>query len=185
MIRLLSPLLLFAAPVGAQGLLVSPLNPSASAIDNTARQAAADAMAAAQSACQPTATIPPTEVPGGTTGSGTACRLANSANNRISRTGVFTITNGQILCGGSTTCTWATALPTGAASYPIFFTAIGSTAAPGVKCKVTSTSNTGFIGAQCVQSVASVSVLGANIEIAAATGTQVFVLSLPSTQASQ
>lgn len=58
-------------------------------------------------------------------------------------------------------------------------------AAPGVKCKVTSTTNTGFIGAQCVQSVLSVSVLGSAVEVVAGAGTQIFALSLPSTQANR
>lgn len=172
------------APAVASAQVVSPLQPNA--VDSTARTSAAAALSAAQAACQPMAMIPPVETPGGSPGTGTACRLADAVNNRISRTGVFTVgAGGAILCGGSSTCTWSTALPAGAASYPVFFTAIGATAAPGVKCKVTSSTNTGFTGANCVQSVASVSILGASVEIAAATGTQVFVLSLPSTQANQ
>lgn len=51
--------------------------------------------------------------------------------------------------------------------------------------KVTSSTNTGFTGAQCVQSVAAISILGASVEVAASTGTQVFILSLPSTQANR
>lgn len=190
-----------ATPAAAQ--VVSPLQPPSASVDmsnlatktelTAAQQAAAQAKsaadaaaAAAAAACTPMAAIPPVETPGGTTGSGNACRLANAAANRISRTGVFTVgAGGVILCSGSTTCAWDTALPTGAASYPVFFTAIGATAAPGVKCKVTSSTAAGFTGAQCVQSVASVSVLGATVEVAAASGTQVFILSLPSTQANR
>ncbi len=177
-------LALIASPAAAQ-LTVSPLSAPASAVDTTARTLAQAAADKADAACKPMAAVPPTEIPGGTTGSGTDCRLANAANNRISRTGVFTVTNGQVLCGGSTTCTWATPLPAGAASYPIFFTAVGATGAPSVRCKVASTTNTGFTGANCTQAVAAVSVLGASVEIAAATGTQIFALSLPATQASQ
>lgn len=181
--RLLAFLALIAAPAHAQ--LVSPLAPAAGAVDATARSTAASALSAAQAACQPMAQVPPIETPGGTTGSGQNCRLVNAADNRISRTGVFTVTAGAILCGGSTTCNWSAALPTGAASYPIFFTAIGATGTPAIKCKVASTSNTGFVGATCVQSVANVNILGAAVEVAAATGTQVFALSLPATQATQ
>ena len=167
--------LLIAPAAAAQQ--VSSLNPPATSADLQALQSLIPV---------PADVPPPTEMPGGSTGSSNTFRRGDSANNRISRTGQFTIgAGGAILCGGSTTCTWANPLPAGFASYPIFFTAIGTTAAPGVKCKVTSTSNTGFTGAQCVQSVASVSILGASVEVAAATGTQVFVLSLPSTQASQ
>lgn len=153
----------------------------------SAAQAAATAAAqTAAAACTPMAAVPPVETPGGSAGTGNACRLANAANNRISRTGVFTVgAGGAILCSGSTTCSWDVPLPAGSASYPVFFTAIGATAAPGVKCKVTSSTNTGFTGAQCVQSVATVSLLGASVELAATTGTQVFILSLPATQANR
>jgi len=185
---------LFAAPAAAQ-TTYPPVVVVPSSVQQTidAAVAKADAAAAAAAAaCQPMAVVPPTEVPGGTTGSGTNCRLVNAADNRISRTGIFTVSaGGAILCGGSTTCAWLDSagnpapLPAGAASYPMFFTAIGATGAPGVKCKVTSTTNTGFTGATCVQSVASISILGAAVEVAAATGTQVFALSLPATQANR
>lgn len=185
---------LFAAPAAAQ-TSYPPVVIVPSSVQQTIDAAAAKADAAqiaADAACKPMAAIPPVEVPGGSAGSGTNCRLVNAADNRISRTGVFTISaGGAILCGGSTTCAWLDAggnpmpLPAGAASYPMFFTAIGATGSPGVKCKVTTTTNTGFTGATCVQSVASVTLLGAAVEVAAATGTQVFALSLPATQANR
>jgi len=164
------------APVAA-AQQVSPLNPPATSADLQALQSLIPI---------PADTPPPTEMPGGTAGSTMTFRRGDSANNRISRSAQFTVgANGAILCGGSATCSWATPLPAGAASYPIFFTAIGATGAPGVKCKVTSTTNTGFTGAVCVQSVASISILGASVEVVAASGTQIFALSLPATQASQ
>lgn len=167
----------FALAPAAAAQQVSSLNAPASSADLQALQSLIPV---------PADTPPPTEMPGGAAGSTMTFRRGDAANNRISRTGQFTVSaGGAILCGGSTTCNWSTPLPAGAASYPIFFTAIGATGAPGVKCKVTSTTNTGFTGAQCVQSVASISILGASVEVAATTGTQVFALSLPSTQANQ
>lgn len=147
---------------------------------------ASAAQTAASSACQPMASVPPVEVPGGTAGSGQNCRLVNAADNRISRTGVFSYNaSGQVLCSGSTTCTWATALPAGSASYPVFVTAVGASATPSVRCKVTSSTNTGFTGMTCAQSSSSI-VIGGLVEITTGlTPGTVFVLSLPSTQANQ
>jgi hypothetical protein len=152
----------------------------------TAKTTADGAQTAALAACQPMATVPPVEVPGGTTGSGTNCRLANAADNRISRTGVFSYnSSGQVLCGGSSTCTWATPLPAGSASYPVFVTAVGSAATPSIRCKVTSSTNTGFTGMTCTQASGSI-VLGGLVEITTGiTPGTIFVLSLPSTQANQ
>lgn len=173
-----------AAKVAADAAAATAATATANAA--TATASANTAAAAAAAACQPMAMVPPPEVPGGTTGSGQNCRLVNGANNRISRTGQFTISaGGAVLCAGSATCNWSDPLPSGFASYPIFFTAIGVTGSAGVKCKVTSTSSLGFVGATCVQSVASVSILGAAVEIAASTGTKIFALSLPATQANQ
>ena len=168
---------------------------AASAAATAAASALSSATAAsstASAACQPAAIIPPVEVPGGTPGSGTNCRLANAADNRITRTGLFTVgASGAILCGGSTTCAWLDGagnpmpLPAGAASYPMFFTGIGAAGGATVRCKVASTTNAAFTGATCTQAVATVSILGAAVEIVAPTGTQVFALSLPSTQANR
>lgn len=190
--------LLSASPAVAQVVSVPPQRVDTSQFATKAEvqqaQSTADgaattagtAQTAASSACQPMAAVPPVEVPGGTTGSGTACRLVNSADNRISRTGVFNYNaSGQVLCGGSTTCTWSTALPSGAASYPVFVTAIGSAASPSIRCKVTSSTNTGFTGMVCTQASASI-IIGGLVEITTGlTPGTVFVLSLPSTQASQ
>lgn len=155
-------------------------------VDAEARSAAAGALAAAQAACQPMAAVPPVEVPGGTTGSGVNCRLVNAADNRISRTGLFSYNaSGAVLCGGLTTCTWATALPSGAASYPVFVTAVGAGATPSVRCKVTSSTNTGFTGMTCAQASSGI-VIGGLVEITTGlTPGTVFVLSLPATQANQ
>lgn len=152
----------------------------------TAQQAAAAAQSKADAACIPMPTVPPVEVPGGTAGSGQNCRLINAADNRISRTGQFTYNAaGAILCGGSTTCTWSTPLPTGAASYPVFFTPIGASATPSVKCKVASSTNTGFTGANCAAANVGI-VLGGSADVTVGlTPGQVFILSLPSTQANQ
>lgn len=157
----------------------------------TAKATADAAAITAAAACQPMAATPPVEVPGGTTGSGQTCRLANAANNRISRTGLFTVgTGGNIVCAGSTTCTWrdtagnAAPLPAGAASYPMFFTAVGTSSLPSIRCKVLSSTNAGF-SAQCTQSAATVSILGASVELLATSGTQVYALALPATQATQ
>lgn len=157
----------------------------------SARATANAAAATAAAACQPMAITPPTEVPGGTTGSGQNCRLVNAANNRISRTGLFTVgANGNIVCGGSTTCVWkdaagnAAPLPAGAFSYPMFFTAVGTSSMPSIRCKVLTSTNTGF-SAQCTQAAATVAILGAAVELLATSGTQVFALALPATQASQ
>ena len=174
-------LAIFAQPASAQ--VISALNPP-TAIDSVARTAAQAAQDAASAACQPMAALPPIEVPGGTTGTGQNCRLADAANNRISRTGLFTVgANGNIVCSGSTTCSWSVPLPAGAASYPMFFTSIGTGAMPSVRCRVITSTNTGF-SAQCSQAAASVSILGAAVELLATSGTQVYALALPSTQAS-
>lgn len=160
--------------------------PAAAQVTYPPSVTAADLAALSAQIPVPADTVPPAEMPGGAAGAANTFRRGDAVNNRVTRTGVFTIgAGGVILCGGSTTCNWDMALPAGAASYPVFFTPIGATALPGVKCKVTSSSNTGFTGAQCVQSVASISLLGAAVEIAATTGTQVFILSLPSTQANR
>ncbi len=174
-------LALIASPAAAQ-VVSAP----STAIDDTARAAAALAQSKADAACMPMSAVPPVEVPGGTTGSGQNCRLANAADNRISRTGVFSYNaSGQVLCGGSSTCTWSVPLPAGSASYPVFVTAIGASGAPSIRCKVASSTNTGFTGMTCTQAAASI-VLGGIVELTAGlTPGQIFVLSLPSTQANQ
>lgn len=195
MIRLafIASLALIAAPATAQGV-VSPLNPPVS-VDTAARNAAADAKATADAAaataaaaCQPMAIIPPVETPGGTTGSGQNCRLVNSANNRISRSAVFSYgSDGRVLCGGSTTCLWRdtagdlSPLPAGATSYPLLYTPISRAA----NCTVTSTTNTGFTGMVCTQPNLAIALAGSTVLTVGLTPGQVFILSLPATQASQ
>lgn len=151
-----------------------------------AQSTATAAQTAANSACVATPSVPNMEIPGGAAGTNTGqCRPVDSAQPRITRTGLFTVGNGgNITCGGSTTCTWSTPLPAGSASYPMFFTAIGTAAAPSIRCKVLSSTNTGF-SAQCTQAAATVNILGASVELLATSGTQVYALALPSTQASQ
>lgn len=188
---------MLASPAAAQ-LTYPPVAMDASTIATKAEVEAASAAASAadtkataaqtvaSTACQPMAAVPPVEVPGGSAGSGQACRLVNAADNRISRTGQFSYTaSGQVLCGGSPTCTWSSPLPAGAASYPVFVTAIGPAGAPSIRCKVASSTNTGFTGMTCTQATASI-VLGGLVEITTGlTPGQIFVLSLPSTQANQ
>lgn len=179
--------LLLLAPAAAMGQTLTPVMPgTTAAVDETARSAAQAASALAASKCDPMAVVPPVEVPGGTTGTGTGCRLATAADNRISRTAVFSYNAaGAVLCGGSSTCSWSTPLPAGAFSYPVFYTAIGASSSPSVKCKVASSTNTGFTGMTCAQSNVSIALAGsADITVGLTPG-QVFVLSLPSTQASQ
>lgn len=172
----LAALAMLASPAVAQTVTYP------TTVDSDARAAAASALATAQSACQPMAIVPPVEVPGGTTGSGSNCRLVNAANNRISRTGMFSYgTDGRVLCGGSTTCTWDTPLPAGAASYPLFYTPLGRAAS----CSVASTTNTGFTGMVCTQPNLSIALAGSSVLTIGLTPGQIFALSLPATQASQ
>lgn len=157
----------------------STANTTASTAQTTANAAAAVAAAA----CQPMQAVPPIEVVGGTTGTGQNCRLVNAADNRITRTGVFTTgANGMLTCGGTSTCTWDQPLPAGAASYPMFFTDIGVAGTMLTRCKVVTSTNAGF-SAQCRQEAATISLLGASVSILAPTGVKVYALALPSTQA--
>lgn len=185
MIYRLIACLLAASPISAYAQSAAFVQQGPLA-DPAAQSAAATAQATADSACVPMAVVPPVEVPGGTTGTGQTCRLANAADNRISRTGVFSYNSaGAVLCGGSTTCNWTNALPTGAASYPVFITPIGASASPSIRCKVTSSTNTGFTGMTCTQASASI-IIGGIVEITTGlTPGQIFALLLPSTQASQ
>jgi len=128
----------------------------------------------------PAGSAPPIEVPGGAPGATMTFQRGDAAGNRITRTGVFTVAGGSGLIGG----TWAMPLPPGAASYPMFFTGIGTAGAMAIDCIVISSTNTGF-SAQCRQGVLTLSLLSAPISILAPTGTQVYALALPSTQASQ
>jgi hypothetical protein len=144
--KAIAALALIAAPVGAQ-TTVSPLAPSTAAVDDQARADAAAAKAKADAACAPMAAIPPTETVGGSAGSGTACRLVNSVQPRISRTVSFTTGS-----NGTAVITWTDmgAVPlvfpipnvaSGATQVPACYPVIGTATATGVtiKCFITQT----------------------------------------------
>jgi len=167
---LAATLSLQTVPVWAQDS-VSPLAPPVTTNDLSAL---------ASTIPQPADSAPAVEVPGGAPGATMTFRRGDAIDNRISRTGVFTVSGALGMIGG----TWAAALPSGAASYPMFFTGIGAANTAGIKCKVVSSTNTAF-SAQCTQDLLSILAIGSGVAIPAVAGTQVYALALPSTQASQ
>jgi len=125
----------------------------------------------------PADSVPPMEMVGGTAGAAATYRRGDAINNRITRSGVFTVSGATGLIGG----TWSTPLPATAASYPMFFTGIGAAGSMPIDCLVISSTNTAF-QAQCRQGVLTLSLLSSPISILAPSGTQVYALALPSTQ---
>lgn len=143
--------------------IVSPLTPPVPAtVDTTARSAAAAAQTAAQQAaaaaalaCQPSATIPPMEIVGGSAGSGDACRLANAVQPRISRT-----VSGTTVTGGTGAVTWPamssvprlTVTPyvaSSAVQAPMCFPVAGSVTTTGatIKCFTSQSVTVSILGA--------------------------------------
>lgn len=155
-----------ASPAKAQ--MVSSLN----------QPATADQLAALEAKIPvPEDGAPPMEMVGGTAGAAPTYRRGDAVNNRITRSGVFTVASGSGLIGG----TWSTPLPAGANSYPMFFTGIGAAGQMAIDCLVISSTNTAF-QAQCRQGVLTLSLLSSPISILAPVGTQIYALALPSTQ---
>jgi hypothetical protein len=144
--------------------VVTPLNPGSVDTTNlatkaevqTAAQKAQQAADAAALACQPSATIPPMEVVGGSAGSGDACRLANAVQPRISRT-----VQGITSAAGTGAVAWP-AMPspprltvtpyvasTSAANAPLCFPIAGTVTVTGatIKCFTTQSVTVSLLGA--------------------------------------
>ena len=145
---------LLATPAYAQ-LSVPPAPVDLTPIQQAAAaaQVKADAaVAAALTACQPMALVPPAETIGGSAGTGSTCRLANAVQPRISRTVAFTTTS-----TGQAVLTWtdmgatpriyvqeevtAATIATAAANVPRCYPIAGTATATGVtiQCYVTQT----------------------------------------------
>lgn len=86
---------------------------------------------------------------------------------------------------GPTTVVGNTASGTADSGAPVKIGGLVNTTTPSVRCKVTSSTNTGFTGMTCAQASGSI-VLGGLVEITTGlTPGTVFALSLPSTQANR
>lgn len=165
--------LLIASPAAAQ-LAVVPKPVDTSTLASKAEVQAA-AIAAA-SACQPMATIPPSESVGGSAGSGTACRLANAVQPRISRAASVSTAS-----DGTWSVTWSQALDAVPAVLPI---PVNATATQAIVCNVTSRTTTAAAG-KCWQAMApailSITV-ATNPLPAVGAGVSVQVFAIPATQ---
>lgn len=154
---------MIVAPVSAQNFY-----PPAQAVDisNLATNAAlasvtataTAAQTAAASACQPMATVPPMEAVGGSPGSGTNCRLANSVQPRITRVVPF-ITG----AGGTVAVTWADmgAVP---GVMPVGYATSTATAFPKCAPVIGTITSTGAT-IKCTMPFVTVGVLGTSTSI--------------------
>lgn len=162
---------LIATPAAAQSIAGGTIDPtpivSAQAKADAALAAAAAAQQAAQQACQPMSAVPPSETVGGSGGTGTACRLVNAVQPRITRTAscAFTISVGVATC----TTNWdGGPFPSGTTirltgSPAIVDTGPGSANEQPITCKAYGVSVTG-ISFRCWQAQSSVvSLLGATV----------------------
>lgn len=153
--QVVSPLTQPAAAVDTSSLATKTEVTTAAQAAAQAKQAADAAALAAAAACQPSATVPPMETVGGSTGSGDACRLANAIQPRISRT-----VTGTTIAGGTGTVTWPamTAVPkltvtpyvaSSAAQAPLCFPVAGSVTTTGatIKCFTSQSVTVSILGA--------------------------------------
>lgn len=155
LMQVVSPLTLPTAPMDTSALATKTDLTAAQQAATQAKAAADAAAQAAAAACQPSATIPPMEVVGGSAGSGDACRLANAVQPRISRT-----VQGVTVAGGTGTVTWP-AMPTPprltvtpyvastASSAPLCFPVAGTVTTTGatIKCYTTQSVTVSILGA--------------------------------------
>lgn len=153
--QVVSPLTQPSASVDTSSLATKTEVTTAAQAAAQAKQAADAAALAAAAACQPSATVPPMETVGGSTGSGDACRLANAIQPRISRT-----VTGTTVAGGTGTVTWPamTAVPkltvtpyvaSSAAQAPLCFPVSGSVTTTGatIKCFTSQSVTVSILGA--------------------------------------
>jgi len=173
--------ILAASPAAAQ--IVNPVADPALKADVTdakrkaddAAAAAAVAAAQAATACQPGATTPPAEAIGGWAGSGSACRLANSVQPRITRAAIVA-TNAS----GTAAVTWP-AMPAVPVVLPIAILPT-STSQP-IDCfPIAGTITTTGASIKCYTAqTVTVSILGAVVApfTTAAAGVSVQVVAIP------
>jgi hypothetical protein len=193
LIRVGVMLALLATPAAAQ--VVSPLTSNA-AVDTSdlatksevsiAAQAAAQAKASADAAaakaaaaCQPSATVPPVEMIGGSAGSGDACRLANAAQPRITRAGVVATDT-----AGNWSIAWSAPLSAIPTVLPV---PVNTTTQP-IVCNVATRTTTTATG-RCwlartlpAALVTLTSLIAYDVFGAPASGVSVQVIALPPTQ---
>lgn len=188
MIRVAILLAMATSPAAAQ-VIVAPAGP-ASAIDTTARDAAAAAKVTADNAARdaaaaqaaiptPASATPPSEMIGGQTGSQVRYAREDHTHPRITRAGVVNTDS-----NGGWSVTWATALGSVPAVLPV---PINATTQP-VVCNVATRSTTGASGrcwlARTLPATITVltSLVAYDVFGSPATGISVQVLAIPSTQ---